>query len=217
MQGFVAEVKRAGIVAHEHEKTHSHGGVSLVEQFVVARDQFLRREPVALRFGHFAAIDGQHVSVHPVIHGTPAPRGAHILGDFALVVGKLEVHATPVNVEFLAKIFGAHHRAFKVPSRKALPPRRRPLHQVARVCGLPKGKVQRVALFALAIQVTRVGQEFIDFPSGQFTVRMVLVEFADTEVHAAIDLVSVAIGHDFLDGLDLLHNVPCGGGLNGRP
>ena len=31
LQGFVAEVKRAGIVAHEHEKTHSHGSVSLVE------------------------------------------------------------------------------------------------------------------------------------------------------------------------------------------
>ena len=45
---------------------------------------------------------------------------------------------------------------------------------------------------------------------------MVVAEGAHAEVHAAVDFVGVAVGDDFLDGLDLFHDVARGCGLNGR-
>ena len=162
LQGFVAEVEGAGVVTHQHEKAHRHGTVPLVQKLVVARDEFFGREPVALGLGHFASVDRQHVAVHPVVDRAFATGGADVLGDFTFVVGKLQVHSTAVDVKLLTEVFGAHHRTLEMPSRKALSPRRRPLHQVTGVCGFPKGKVKRIPLFALAVKVSSVVHQLVD-------------------------------------------------------
>ena len=216
LQRFVAEVECAGVVAHEHEEAHRHGGVALVEEFVVAGDEFFRRESVAFRLGHFAAVDGEHVSVHPVANGTFAAVGADVLGNFTLVVGELEVHAAAVNVKRLAEVLGAHHGALEVPPGETHAPGGGPLHKVACVRSLPKGEVERVSLFALAVEVTRVVHQLVNLAARQLSVRMVFAEFPNAEVHAAVDFVRISVVDDFFDGLDLLDNVTRCGGLNRR-
>ena len=151
LQGFVAEVQGACVMAHQHEEPHRHRRVALVEQFVVSGDEFVGGETIAFGLGHLPAIHRQHVAVHPVVHGAFTACGADVLGDFTLVVRELEVHASPVNVKLLSEVFGAHHRTLQVPSREPLSPRRRPLHEVTCIGGFPKGKIQGIALFALAV------------------------------------------------------------------
>jgi hypothetical protein len=67
------------------------------------------------------------------------------LGDFVLVVGKLQVLATAVDVEVLAEQVGTHRRAFDMPARSAIAPRRRP-ERLARFRVFPQDEVERVVL-----------------------------------------------------------------------
>ena len=85
-------------------------------------DELIRGEPIAFGLGHFAAIDGQHVAVHPIVHGAIASGDTYILGNLTLVMRELEVHATSVNVKLLSEVFGAHHGTLQVPSREASSP-----------------------------------------------------------------------------------------------
>ena len=76
-----------------------------------------------------------------------AVAGSFGLGDFAVVVGKLEVDPAPVNIETFAQILEAHDRALEVPARKTFPPRAFPAHQMLGLGFFPKCPVARVFLF----------------------------------------------------------------------
>ena len=170
LKRFVAEVQGSGVVALQHEEANRHGRIALLEQFVVARDEFVRGEAVALGLRHLPAIDGEHVAVNPVAHRVLFPVGTDILGDLTLVVREFQVHATAVDVEGAAKVFGAHHGALEVPSREAHAPRRGPAHEVAFVGLLPQGEVEGVLLLILAVEGAGLVLQLVNAASAEGTV-----------------------------------------------
>ena len=93
-------------MALQHEEAHGHGRVPLFEEFVVAGDEFVRGESIALGLGHLAPVDGEHVAMDPELDAAFSTVGPDVLGNLAFVVGKLEVHATAVDVKRLAEVFG---------------------------------------------------------------------------------------------------------------
>ena len=120
-EGFVGEVDGAAVVGGEDEEADGHRRVGFFEQRVVAREELLERNKVVVRLAHLLAVDGQHVVVHPVLHGLMAHRG-YGLRNLALVVGEDEVHAAAVDVELLAEVLAAHRRAFAMPAGEAVAP-----------------------------------------------------------------------------------------------
>ena len=88
---------------------------------MITRKELLQRDEVVVRLTHLLAVDGQHVVVHPVLHGLMPHRG-HSLRNLALVVGEDEVHTAAVDVELLAEVLAAHRRAFAVPAGEAVAP-----------------------------------------------------------------------------------------------
>ena len=99
------------------------------------------------------AVDGNHIVVHPVVHGVVAT-SSHRLSYFALVVREHKVHTAAVDVEFLAEVFCSHGRALQVPARESVAPRRRPAHNVLGSSFFPESEVGRIVLFALAVELT---------------------------------------------------------------
>ena len=203
-------------MALEHEEAHRHRRVPLLEEFVVAGDEFVWGEAVALGLGHLPPVDRQHVAVDPIPNRVFFSMGTHVLGNLALVVRELEVHAAAMDVEGAAQVFGAHDRALEVPAREADAPRRGPAHQVAVVRLLPEGEVQRVLLFVLAVQGARLVLQLVDLAAAQGPVVVGLGKLADVEVDAAVGLIGESVGDDLFDHADLLDDVSGGGRFNGR-
>ena len=153
--------------------------------------------------------------MQPIPHGPLSAVCAHILGDFTLVMRKLEVHATAVDVECLAEVFGAHDRAFEVPSWEAFAPRGWPTHQVARIRFLPQGEIQGVPLLILTVQGPGLVLQLIDAPTTQCPVIMAFREFPDVEIDASIGFIGEAIVDDVSNHADLLHDVARSRGFDG--
>ena len=65
-----------------------------------AGEEFVEGDEVAQRLTHLLPVDGDHVVVHPVVHGILSV-ASHGLRYLAFVVGEFEVDATAVDVEFL--------------------------------------------------------------------------------------------------------------------
>ena len=152
LEGFVGEVHGAAIVGLKNEETNGHGAVGLVEGGVVATEELGEGNEIAQRFTHFLTIDGNHIVVHPVAHHVFALR-CHGLCYFTFVVWEHQVHATAVNIKFLAQIFASHCRTFAVPSRESVAPRRRPAHNVFGRCLFPQCEIHLVSLFAHAVEL----------------------------------------------------------------
>ena len=110
-------------MALKHEEPDRHGVVSPLTQGVVAVDELVGGEAVAFGFGHFPAVHREHVAVHPVAHRTRGAEGAHVLGDFAFVVGELQVHPATVDIKLLTEVLRTHRRTLQMPPRKAHAPR----------------------------------------------------------------------------------------------
>ena len=83
---------------------------------VVFVQHFADGEEVAERFRHLLVIHPHETVVHPVIDEGAAMRALG-LRDLVLVMRKLQVLATAVDVELPAQQLGAHRRAFDVPAR----------------------------------------------------------------------------------------------------
>ena len=141
--------------------------------------------------------------------------GPHVLGDLTLVVREFQVHATAMDVEGAAEVFGAHHGALEVPSREAHAPRRGPAHEVAVVGLLPQGEVEGVLLLVLAVEGAGLVLQLVNAASAEGAIIMGLGEFPDVEVDASIGLVGVSILDDGRNHLDLLHDVTGGRRLDG--
>ena len=151
--------------------------------------------------------------MHPVAYGGLTV-GGHALGDLALVVRELEVHAPAVDVEGEAEVLGAHHAALQVPAGKAFTPRAGPVHQVALLGAFPQGEVQRAALLVLPFGAACVGLQLLDAPAAQRSVLMFGGILGHIEVHAAVHLVGITLVQDALHHPDLLDQVTGGCGLD---
>ena len=102
-------------------------------------------EEVAQALGHFLAFDLQEAVVHPHIGERMAVMGAFALGDFILVMGKLQVDAAAMDIEGLAQILPGHGAAFDMPTGAAAAPGRVPARR-GRVRWLPQHEVHGVFL-----------------------------------------------------------------------
>ena len=101
MQRLVREVYGTTIVGAQDEEADGHGRVGLLEQRVVACEELLQGDEVVIRLTHLLTVDGQHVVVHPVLHGLMAHRGLSLC-YLTLVVREYKVHTTTVDIKLLA-------------------------------------------------------------------------------------------------------------------
>ncbi len=153
-------------MALQYEKTDGHGVESLLQQGVIAAEQFRQPDHIVIAFAHFAPINGDHVVVHPVTRheGTVVANAA--LGYFAFVVGKKKIHAAAMDVKLLTQVFGAHGRAFNMPARKTFAPRTCPTLNMFGWCLFPERKILRVPFFLLPVKLTGVFKKLIHHSSA---------------------------------------------------
>ena len=120
----------------QDEETDDHRSEGFGQQWVVSREELLEGDEVIITLTHLLARDGDHIVVHPVVDGLMT-KGSTALRYLCLVVREDEVKSAAVDVESFAQVFGAHRRAFHVPSGEAFTPRRRPVHDMLRCGFLP--------------------------------------------------------------------------------
>ena len=118
----------------------------------IATEKLFRRNGIAVAFRHFLSVQQQHIRMQPVTRPF-MPAGTLILGNFILMVRKLQVIAPTVYIEYFAKIFRTHRRAFQMPARKTLAPGRTPAHDMLRRSLHPNRKICRVAFLVLLFQI----------------------------------------------------------------
>src|SRR5580698_6102670 len=136
----------------KNEKPDRHRRIGLLQQGMAAGEHLCQPDLVAIALAHLSPVEGDHIIMQPVAGGYMLVRNG-ALRDFALVMGKLEVHSAAMDVELFAEIFGAHSGAFYMPARKPFSPGALPAHDVFRGRSLPEGKVLPVMLFILPIEV----------------------------------------------------------------
>ena len=159
-QGCRREVHRRAIVRHQDKETYRHRRERLREQRVLAAEELLQRDEVVVALAHLLAGDGNHVVVHPIVHGVVPQRGARLC-YLCLVVGEHQVHAAAVDVELLAEVFRPHRRALHVPAGKPFRPRARPVHDMLRRRFLPQREVVTMLLLRLPVQLARLGLDIL--------------------------------------------------------
>ena len=112
-------------------------------------DQRLQAEEVAGRLRHLRAAVHQEIVVHPDPRAAVVAAAERlILRDLVGMVDLAVVDSPGVDVEGMAEMLAAHHRAFEMPARCARPPRRLPFHLalLARRRAPPDREVLRMAL-----------------------------------------------------------------------
>jgi len=93
------------------------------------------------------------------------------LRDFILVMRELQILTTAVNVEMFAEQVARHGRAFDMPARPPLAPRRIPFdfHRLAGLGSFPQDKVERIAFAAVDIDPF-AGAQIVERLAGQLAV-----------------------------------------------
>ena len=152
----------------------------------------MKRDEVAQGLAHLLPVDGNHVVVHPVLGWILVVAGI-ALRDFTFVVGEKQVHAATVDVKLGAKVFGTHGRTFQVPAWEAKAPRGRPLHEVLSRSVFPQGKIDRVPLFSLSIQVAASTNQFLDDTPRKFAVGVFLVVGEYIKIYRSVDHIGEAL------------------------
>ena len=108
VQVRVAEIKGAAVVGAQHQKPNGFA--------IVTFKHITDRKKIAQRLRHFLIVNVQEAVVHPVIHiGLAA--GPFALGDFVLMVWKLQIEAPAVDIEMLTQQSATHRGALDVPAR----------------------------------------------------------------------------------------------------
>ena len=75
-------------------------------------------------------------------------------------------------------------------------------------CGLlPEGKVERVTLIGLTIELTRVGYDIVEITTRKATIAVILIVALHIEIDRAVRLISIACIEDTLNHLDLLDDM----------
>ena len=172
----------------------------------VAVEDLADGEEVAQGLGHLLLVDAHEAVVHPDLDEGLAGRALG-LGDLVLMVGKLEVRATAMDVEVIAQSAGGHGGAFDMPAGAAGAPGGSP-GGLARLGGLPEGEVQGVTLGLPRLDATP-GAQLRRVLAGEAAI-------AGETGHGIVDVpivrgVGMALGDEGLDhGQDLVD-------VGGRP
>ena len=116
---------------------------------------------VTERFTHLVVINVQECIVHPVF-GKFFAVACLTLCDLILMMWKYQVFTTGMDVNLLAQIFFRHYRAFDMPSRTSITPRRLPC-RLAFFLWFPEYEIQRIFLLVLTAyqQGTITGTQII--------------------------------------------------------
>ena len=180
---------------------------------MVTGEELLEGDEVTQRLTHLLAVDCNHIVVHPILRRVVTQSRCR-LRDLALVVGEHQVHTSAVDIETLTEVLGAHCRTLHMPTGETIAPRRGPTHNMLGCSLLPEGKVVRVTLIALTIELASVGHDILKVTTRKDTIAVLLVIFLNVEVDRAIRLVGIALVEDALHELDLLDDVTRCVGLN---
>ena len=89
---------------------------------MVARKELLQCDEVTQRLTHLLSVDGDHIVMHPVLHGR-MPHRSLGLGYLTLMMGEHQIHATTVDIKLLTEILPAHGCTLAVPPWETVAPR----------------------------------------------------------------------------------------------
>ena len=118
-----------------------------------------------------------------------------------------KVHTPTVNIEVLAQILASHSCTLAVPSRETVAPWRRPAHDAFRLRTFPQGKVGRIMLFILSVQLAGSVQHIIQIAARQLAVVVVFVILGYIKVYRTFAFVCITVFQDFLYQLNLLDDM----------
>src|SRR5699024_9525847 len=135
--------------------------------------------------GHLFAVDVQHGDMHPIVGKFGSVR-AFGLCDFVFMVGELKVRSTSMDIEGLAKVGGAHRRAFDMPSGSPVAPGAWPRWLIG-FGGFPEREVAGM-LFTVVDGDAFAGAHVIEVTLGQFAV---VFEAGDVVIDIAVYCVGV--------------------------
>ena len=124
----------------EHEEAQHHG--------IVLFQDIPNGGEIACGLAHLFVVDIEEGGVHPVMcEGLSVGRLG--LGDLVLVMGEDQILPSRMNVDLIAQILFAHHRAFDVPARPSVAPGGFP-GGLAFLFGLPEHEIQGILLLIFA-------------------------------------------------------------------
>src|SRR5450830_954739 len=135
----VAVVQGAAVVRSNDEKAR---GLS-----VITRQNVSDSEKITQAFGHFLVVARHKAVVHPDA-GQWFAGSTLALGNFILVMRKLQISATAMNVNGLTQHLAAHGRALDVPARATLAVNTRPfrIQRLVRFGRFPEHEIKRIIL-----------------------------------------------------------------------
>lgn len=189
VNGVVREVDVVSVVRGEEEVPQGLG-VDLFSDIAHGPEIF---EGMA----HFFAVDFDHSHVHPVAREV-AILSAFGLSDLVFVVREDEVASAAVDIEGGGEVFGAHARAFDMPSGATAPPGRIPSGFFLGRFALPEGEIAG-GFFGFVDFDADAVEHFVEVSVGEFTV---VFERSDSEVDVSAGLVGISVVEEFLDELD---------------
>jgi len=173
------------------------------ERVDIELDELVDGDGIARRFRHLHAVGEQVLPMDPVRDRRVAVCALG-LGDLVLVMRKDVVDTARVQIETLAKVFGAHRGTLDVPAGKTGAPRRIPGEGgTARLRLLPEREVGLIALVWIEFGVDTLPERFADV-SGEPSVAR---EPLHGEIDRALDLVRETPRDEALDDGDHLGNV----------
>ena len=165
-------IERAAVVRTQDEETNNFS-VEFLEHLT-------NGEEIAQRLGHLFVVDAHKTVVHPVVNKL-ALMCPFRLGNLVLMMRKLEILTAAMNVKARPQQIGTHRRAFDVPARTAVTPRRCP-SGFAFLGVLPENKIERIML-GLIDTDTLTGTQIVERLARKLTVAWKL---AYREVHITV-------------------------------
>ncbi len=167
------------------------------------RVEFLKQITKIARVTHLLSVNGHHIMMKPITDKR-LTRCRFGLSDLALMMRKLILQTSAMNIDRFAEVLHTHRRALDMPARKSHSPRRLPLHNMFGFSFLPKCKVLRITFIATAFYPARFFLIF-DLPARKFTIVRV---FRNIEIDIAACFVCKTFINERFDDLDLFYDMP---------
>ena len=186
------------------EEADDHGREGLLQLGMTAGEEVFKGDEVIVALAHLLALNGNHVVVHPGVHGGFA-LCCHALGNLTFMMREDEVEATAVNVKLGAEVLLPHCGTFQMPSGETVAPGRRPTHDVFGSRLFPQGEIEGEALLVLPVEGAGGRLQIFYVAARKHSVAMVGIILAHIEVYRAVRLVSIAGVKNLLHILNLLY------------